>query len=93
MSLNRSTQRQSKPVCLSVDLMDASTGTAYPDTQQQPAAVDGSVLLVEPADFLLGSVQPLSVLAATDDRRTAATETEDVTVSSLLLEAELVQQN
>jgi len=42
-------------------------------------------MLVEPADFLIANIQPLTVLTASDDRRATATP-EEVTMSSVLLE-------
>jgi len=56
--------------------MDINAGISSPDKQQ--AFVDGSVLAVEPTDFLLDNVQSFNnVFSATDERQPA----EDVTVA------------
>jgi len=97
-SLPPSSQQQSldtsvtaQPVSCVVNL-NISGGNACPEKQQ--SIVDSSVMLVEPADFLLSNiqVQPLTVLPASDARHTTVTP-EDVAMSSVLLDADLVKEN
>jgi len=94
-SLPASNQQQSldtvvvgQPVSCIVDL-DVSTGNACAEKQQ--TVVDSSVMLVEPTDFLLSSIQPLNVLSS--DERPETMTADDVKVSSMLLDADLVKGN
>jgi len=92
-SLSQSTQQQlldmpvqSQSVSYIVDL-NISSGNTCPEKQQ--AVIDSSAMLVEPTDFLIGNIQPLHVLTASDDRHAP----EEVTMSSVLLNADLVKEN
>jgi len=67
-----------------------SSGNARQEKQQ--TAVDSSAILVEPTDFLLGSVQPLHILPASSGSHTSLTP-EDITMSSVLLGADFVKEN
>lgn len=76
-----------------VDLNAVGGEGSCPETQQQQAVVGGSVIVVEPGDFLLGNIHTIKFnIPATMSAGTHVIS-EDVCMSSILLDAESVKKD